>query len=198
MSSAQHVVEAAPNQRVLFGEVSYTAAQLRVIDAALQLMAELGVNGTSLQMIANAMGVTKAAVYHQFKTKDEIVIAVADHNLVTLQATLDEAEALPDRSEARLFLLRRIIEYSVSSRALIRVWQSDPEMERVLAEFPPYMNLMTRMYDLLVEGPEHKVMAAMLSAAITAVGYPALADVEDERLIDKVLFYARRMLDLPA
>jgi AcrR family transcriptional regulator len=197
MSSSQHV-QVAPTRRVLFGEVSYTAAQLRVIDAALRLMAELGVNGTSLQMIANAMGVTKAAVYHQFKTKDEIVIAVADHNLVALQATLDEAESLADRSEARLFLLRRIIEYSVSSRALIRVWQSDPEMERVLAEFPPYMNLMTRMYDLLVEGPEHKVMAAMLSAAITAVGYPALADVEDEQLIYEVLFYARRMLDLPA
>jgi AcrR family transcriptional regulator len=30
------------------------------------------VSGTSLQMIAGAMGVTKAAVYHQFKTKEEI------------------------------------------------------------------------------------------------------------------------------
>jgi AcrR family transcriptional regulator len=30
------------------------------------------VSGTSLQLIAGAMGVMKAAVYHQFKTKDEI------------------------------------------------------------------------------------------------------------------------------
>ena len=35
-------------------------------------------NGTSLQMIADAMGVTKAAVYHQFHTKEEIVLAVAE------------------------------------------------------------------------------------------------------------------------
>jgi hypothetical protein len=34
-----------------------------------------GVGGTSLQMIADAIGVTKAAVYHQFNTNEEIVVA---------------------------------------------------------------------------------------------------------------------------
>lgn len=38
----------------------------------LDLFADHGVSGTSLQLIAGAMGVMKAAVYHQFKTKDEI------------------------------------------------------------------------------------------------------------------------------
>ena len=45
-------------------------------DAALKLISEHGVSGTSLQMIADEMGVTKAAVYRQFKTKEEIVIAI--------------------------------------------------------------------------------------------------------------------------
>jgi AcrR family transcriptional regulator len=71
------------------GSAAFTAAQTRIIDAALALFAERGIGGTSLQMIADAIGVTKAAVYHQYNTKDEIVVAVAvAHPLV---ARLDDA-----------------------------------------------------------------------------------------------------------
>ena len=54
-----------------------STAQARIISAALELFAQNGVGGTSLQMIADAIGVTKAAVYHQYNTKDEIVLAAA-------------------------------------------------------------------------------------------------------------------------
>ena len=57
-----------------------SAAQTRIIEAALREFARNGVGGTSLQMIADDIGVTKAAVYHQYKTKDEIVRAVASAN----------------------------------------------------------------------------------------------------------------------
>ena len=63
------------------GPVHHSAAQLRIITAAFDLFARHGVSGTSLQMIADSIGVTKAAVYHQYPTKDEIVIAVAEVDL---------------------------------------------------------------------------------------------------------------------
>ncbi|WP_156763496.1 TetR/AcrR family transcriptional regulator, partial [Mycobacterium scrofulaceum] len=59
-----------------FWLVEHSPARTRVLDAALDLFATHGVSGTSLQMIADAVGVTKAAVYHQFRTKEQIVIAV--------------------------------------------------------------------------------------------------------------------------
>ena len=51
-------------------------------------------------MIADAIGVTKAAIYHQFRTKEEIVIAVLEVDLVRLESALDiaEAEDLPGRA----------------------------------------------------------------------------------------------------
>lgn len=58
------------------------------MDAALQLIADHGVGGTSLQMIADAVGVTKAAVYHQFKTKEQIVIALTERELGCLEEAL--------------------------------------------------------------------------------------------------------------
>ena len=41
--------------------------------AAQKVFGQHGVGGTSLQMIADEIGVTKAAVYHQYNTKEEIV-----------------------------------------------------------------------------------------------------------------------------
>ena len=94
MTSAQAAAER-------FSSIPRTAAQTRVLVAALDLFAEHGVSGTSLQMIAGAMGVTKAAVYHQFKTKDEIVIAVTEMQLARLEQLLQDAEAAEDRPQAR-------------------------------------------------------------------------------------------------
>ena len=71
-----------------FRFITRSAAQTRILDAALQLIAEHGVGGTSLQMIADAIGVTKAAVYHQFKTKEQIVIALTERELGSLEEAL--------------------------------------------------------------------------------------------------------------
>ena len=58
----------------------------------MELFAEHGVGATSYQMIADAVGVTKGAIYHQFNTKDEIVVAVAEMELASLEEALEAAE----------------------------------------------------------------------------------------------------------
>nr|WP_241835167.1 TetR/AcrR family transcriptional regulator [Pseudofrankia asymbiotica] len=174
-------------------------AQVRVITAALGLFGEYGVAGTSLQMIADAMGVTKAAVYHQFKTKDEIVIATADHELVTLEAAVEDAEAVPGSVEARRVLLRQLVDFSVRNRAQVRAWQGDPAMMRVLAKHEPFSRLTRRMFALLADDDSEtdwSIPAAMLAAAITAVGQPALAALDPTLLWERVFHYACRLLDL--
>src|SRR5215510_4409705 len=87
------------------GSTPFTAAQTRIIDAALALFAEHGISGTSLQMIADAIGVTKAAVYHQYNTKDQIVLAVAQVVLARLETAVTVAEAERSRARAREMLV---------------------------------------------------------------------------------------------
>lgn len=58
------------------GRAAAGVGRERVLDASLELFAERGVAGTSLQMIAERLGLTKAAVYHHFRTKDAIVLEV--------------------------------------------------------------------------------------------------------------------------
>ena len=151
------------------GSASYSAAQLRIIDAALDLFAEHGVSGTSLQMIADAIGVTKAAVYHQFKTKDEIVLAATEFELAKLESALDAAEAEPSRAKALDLLLTQVIDLAVERRRMVRFLQHDPVVVRFLAEHAPFRQLMDRLFRALTgddDGADARVPAAMLSAAI--------------------------------
>jgi AcrR family transcriptional regulator len=184
------------------GRVStLSAAQLRVVDAAAELFAEHGVGGTSLQMIADAIGVTKAAVYHQFKTKDEIVLATAERELAIVETAIEAAEAEPDGDRAREVLVDRIVDLAVERRRMESTLLGDPVIVRFFAQHGPYRQVMGRLYRLLMPDDSRgdaRVTAAMLTAAIGgAVMHPIVADLDDETLRAQLRHLARRFLDLP-
>jgi AcrR family transcriptional regulator len=176
-----------------------SAAQTRIVLAALDLFAEHGVNGTSLQMIADAIGVTKAAVYHQFPTKDEIVIAAVDVELEKLTVALDAADAEPDPTLARRLVLQQVIHSAVAQRRMISAVQHDPVIARHLARHRPFARTMQRLYAVLTAndpGVEARLRAAMVSAAVGgAVVHPLVADVDDETLRTELLRLAEELLD---
>ena len=182
------------------GSASYTAAQTRIIEAALPLFAEHGISGTSLQMIADAIGVTKAAVYHQYNTKDEIVLAVADVVLAGLVAALTAAEAERSRSRAREVLIAGMIDLAVESRRMASILQRDPVMLRFLEEHEPFRRVMERVNRVLMGGtsdPRARVQAAMLAGAIAgAVVHPLVLNLDDETLRPQLLEQARKLLPL--
>jgi len=177
---------------------AHTAAQTRIIDAALGLFAERGIAGTSLQMIADAIGVTKAAVYHQYNTKDEIVLAVAEVLLARLEAAVSAAETEPSRTRAREVLLAQMVALAVERRRTASVLQRDPIMLRFLEEHQPFRHVMERVNRVLmgsVSGPRARVRAATLASAIAgAVIHPLVADLDDARLRSNLLAQARALL----
>jgi AcrR family transcriptional regulator len=194
MSAAKALVRNPP------GAAAYTPAQARVVDAALALFAEHGISGTSLQMIADAIGVTKAAVYHQYNTKDEIVLAVAQVLLARLDAAVTAAEAERSRSRAREVLVARMIDLAVESRRTAPVLQRDPVMLRFLDEHEPFRGVMVRVNRVLMGGASDagaRVQAAALVAIIGgAVIHPLVADLDDESLRSQLVKQARKLLPL--
>ena len=183
------------------GPSPYRPAQARIIDAALDLFAEHGVNGTSLQMIAEAIGVTKAAIYHQFKTKDEIVFAAIDVELAKLATALDAAEAEASPARAREIVLTQVIDAAVARRRMVSAVQHDPVVVRFLADHEPFRQLMTRLYSLLTGGDttaEARVRAAMASAAIGgAVMHPLVMDMDDAALRSQLMFLTQQLIACP-
>jgi AcrR family transcriptional regulator len=172
-----------------------------VITAALELFAEHGVGGTSLQMIADHIGVTKAAVYHQFKTKDEIVLATAETELAKVEVAVEAAEAEPDRARAREVLVDRIVDLAVERRRMESTLLGDPVIVRFFSNYEPFRQVMGRLYRVLMNGDsssDARLSAAMLTAAIGgAVMHPIVADLDDDALRAQLLRLARRFLDLP-
>jgi AcrR family transcriptional regulator len=180
------------------GSASHTAAQNRIIEAALALFSEHGIGGTSLQMIADAIGVTKAAVYHQYNTKDGIVLAVAEVVLAGLEAAVTVAEAERSRSRAREVLTAGMIDLAVETRGMASVIQQDPVMVRFLQEHEPFRRVMGRVNRLLMGGvaePGARVQAAVLAAAIAgAVIHPLVVKLDDETFRSQLLKQVRKLL----
>ena len=178
-----------------------TAAQARVIAAALDLFGRNGVGGTSLQMIADEIGVTKAAVYHQYKTKDEIILAAAETELAHLEAVISAAEAERSAKGRREALLAGIVDLAVRRRRTVGTILNDPVIGGFFAEHAAFRDVMHRLRLLLIgedAGPESRVRIAMLIAAISgAVIHPFVVDLDDETLRALLLGLARRFLGLP-
>ncbi|MGA7132185.1 MAG: helix-turn-helix domain-containing protein [Mycobacterium sp.] len=190
-----------PQAGRLLGGVRRTPAQNRILHAALDLFADHGVSGTSLQMIADAIGVTKAAVYHKFRTKEEIVIAVAEMELAKLEDALEAAEAQSDSLCARKVLLTEVVGMAVERRRWVVSLQNDPVMVRLLGEHEPFRNLITRLYAILLDeadDTEARISAALFSGAIAGtVINPLVDDIDDDTLRSVLIHLTARMFKLP-
>jgi len=150
-----------------------TAVQTRVLTTALEMFADYGVSATSYQMIADALGVTKAAIYNKFKTKDELVLAVAEMELARLEDAVEEAEG-QDNSETPARLLARVVEHAVEHRRAAHILQFDPVVVRLLS----------------------RVQLAMLMSAIGGtVTHPLVAGLDDDTLRSELLDRTRQLLD---
>ncbi len=137
-------------------------------------------------MIADTLGVTKAAVYHQFPVKEDIVLAAIEVELVKLETTLDAAENAEDVQRGRELVLAQVIDLAVERRTMVSAVQHDPVVVRLLAKHEPFRELMDRLSAVLTGGDtdaDARVRAAMVSAAIGgAVTHPLVADLDDETL----------------
>ena len=63
-----------------------------ILQAATRLFIERGFDGTSMNEIAEALGVTRTAVYYYYKNKEAILVALTD-NITRVAAQLAEQAA---------------------------------------------------------------------------------------------------------
>ncbi|GLY68079.1 TetR/AcrR family transcriptional regulator [Amycolatopsis taiwanensis] len=174
----------------------------RLLTTALRLFTEHGVEGTSLQMIADALGVTKAAVYYHFKTKDEITGAVAEPGLRELDSLVEDASRLRGRNARVDHLLRGFVDIVVRHRTLMALFSRDPGVTRALTtSWTTRGSFSGTMLEILT-GPEGEMNQAIAAhAAIAGIamtgGARQFADLDDETLRAHLLDVGRRLLGRP-
>ena len=153
-------------------------------------------------MIADEIGVTKAAVYHQYKTKDEIVLAAAESELWRLEAVVEVAENESSPKRSRDSLIAGIVDLAIDRGRSASTILSDPVIVGFFADHEEFRDVMHRLRHILVgddTAPQARIRTAMLIAAISgAVMHPFVADLEDDVVRAELLRLARRFLALPA
>ena len=87
----------------------HTVASL--LEVATATFNERGYDGTSMEDLARAAGITKSSIYHHVKGKDALLSMALDRALASLFAVLDEPEATTGRAHDRLVhVIRRSVE----------------------------------------------------------------------------------------
>ncbi|NUR16106.1 MAG: TetR/AcrR family transcriptional regulator, partial [Dermatophilaceae bacterium] len=157
----------------------------------------------SLQMIADHLGVTKAAVYYQFHAKEDIVLAVIESAVEDLAAFVATAEeqALADPTapdSATLVALHGLVDLMINHRQVVAALMRDPEVERIMAAHEDLNSLIDRLVALLL-GPEpdlpRRVAVSVVGAGIAQAGIdPRLTDVDDDTLRRHLLELGPTML----
>jgi AcrR family transcriptional regulator len=119
----------------------YDTQRDEILARAAELFARRGYPGTSMNEVAQACGMSKAALYHYVRDKDQLLAEIAQGHVARLVALVGEiaAEGLPPPERLRRLIERFVQEYA-SARNAHRVLTEDvrflepPDRERVLAD----------------------------------------------------------------
>jgi AcrR family transcriptional regulator len=151
----------------------------RVVRAALDLFTEHGVGGCSLQMIADRLGVTKAAVYHQFQTKDDIVLAVVQPALDQMAAILSQVGAITQPGRRRAAAVDALVDLVLEHQQVMAALWGDPGVMETLERHATVTAAIERLQQLLLgpaPTPADLIASAMFGGGLLGIG-------GDERLL---------------
>jgi AcrR family transcriptional regulator len=108
----------------------------RILDVALDLFGERGYAGTSVADITTRLGVSKAALYHHFAAKDDILRALITAPLTRYRQLADTAA---DRTPADL--LGAILDTTAELYSVSRLLGDDPSVRKAVEErISPHAN----------------------------------------------------------
>ena len=99
-------------QRSLKERLREVRAEL-ILDVAEEMLAEKGYHDTSMDEIAARAGVAKGTLYQHFPSKEDLVFALFERNLVLFEQAVEQAARAPLMARAKL---ERILSYVYQQR----------------------------------------------------------------------------------
>jgi AcrR family transcriptional regulator len=169
----------------------------QILETAQRLFRDLGYDATSLQMIADEMGLTKAAVYYHFPAKSDILHAAMLPGIQRLKALVDEAAAIRGRRARTEHLVNGFAEFLVQNRHYTVMTSTDPAAKRNKLD-KESMDLRRRALTLLFgdnpSGAERLAFNAVFRIPETL---PDLVDLADEELREALQTTLLRILRVP-
>ena len=169
----------------------------RIQDVALGLFEESGYHATAISDIASALGITKAAIYYHFPSKESLLTAVVKDALEALDTVMTRTSATGPA--ARRQILESYVDVLFEHRRIILFLDRDASASRQTFLRDRHESLTGGILDLLAPNQENKRARLIAAAALGAVTRPLMllppADVEGAR--KHVLALGLSLLDSP-
>lgn len=177
-------------------QAEHTRAQ--ILETARRLFVERGYDATSLQLIADELRLTKAAVYYHFRAKTELLHAIMHPDLERIATLVDEAAAMRGRRARIEHVVNGVADFLVENRQYAVMASSDPAAKRHDMNKEPEQ-LRERILSLFYG--EHPTAAERLSYyAVTGIpdSLADLVDVSDDELREALRTTMLRILRVPS
>jgi AcrR family transcriptional regulator len=172
----------------------------RILDEAMRLFLVGGYTATSLRMIADAIGITQAAVYYHFRAKDDLLVGLVDPLMGSYDAVLTAAEERADRERVvdRRALLGAILDHLREHRDALTLVTGDLAVGRHPAYAPRIERAATR-FAALVAAPDDLAAVTLARAALAVLVTPVVESParEVDEVREVLLDAAVRVLDTP-
>jgi len=171
----------------------------QILETAERLLTEVGYEATSLQMIADEMGLTKAAVYYHFRAKTDILHAIMLPGVQRVKALLDEAETVRGRRARIEHLVTGLVDFLVENRQYAVMASTDPAAAKHNRADDESVAMRRRVLALFYgENPTGAQRVAFHAAISIPESLPDLDDLTDEELREALRTTMLRILRVPA
>ncbi len=169
----------------------------QILATAQRLFTELGYDATSLQMIADELGLTKAAVYYHFRAKSDILHAAMQPGIQRLEVLLDEAAAIRGRRARIEHLVDGFTDFLVEHRHYAAMASTDPAAKRNKLDGKKVTLAQRALTVLFGDNPTGGERLAFGVLFFIPECLPDLADLTDEQLREALHTTILRMLRPP-
>jgi len=170
----------------------------QILETAQRLFTDLGYDATSLQMIADEMGLTKAAVYYHFRAKSDILHAAMQPGIQRLEVLLDEASAIRGRRARIEHLVDGFVDFLVEHRHYAVMASTDPAAKRNKLDGKKVTLAQRALTVLFGDNPTGAERLAFGVLFFIPECLPDLADLTDEQLREALHTTILRMLRPPS
>lgn len=187
------------------------ATRTRLIEAAIDAFAERGIDATSVEQLCERADFTRGAFYSNFATKDDLCIAILEHQRAAMIDALTEAFQLPDDADLEWALQEalpaffRSLNPSSNSRLTMleirlratRVRELRARLREFEAETRP---MMTRILTRILEGlgAKFRLELDQIVDVAEAIYLHQLLEVHDDDSLLKATINALVDTDAPA
>ena len=172
----------------------------RLLASAMRLFGQYSFAGTSLQMIADDLDLTEAAIYYHFRTRDQLVMALMEPILTEIGAVVENAERQRNTRARAEVMVDGYADIVTRNRALAAVTTFDPSVRCVLRNQPEWSAIIERQLSLLAgassSGPG-SINAAVVMTGLAGGASTAPPELDNDTLRAQLITAGRRTLGLP-